>query len=690
LSGVEEKLISKDKSEQGWLKELNPQQREAVMYGEGPLLVVAGAGSGKTKTLAYRVSYLISHGIQPDRILLLTFTRRAADEMLKRAASAIKTKTPAIKSVWGGTFHAIANRILRIYAKSIGLSPDFTIIDRSDAEDFIDVIRHDMGFSKKEKRFPRKRTCLAIYSQRVNGEEDLEAVIEKYFPWCEMWHQELNALFKEYVNRKQRQNVLDYDDLLLYWYYLLQDEGLAESVGGRFDYILVDEYQDTNKVQAGILTGMRRQNKNIMVVGDDVQSIYSFRSATIRNMLDFPKQFPGTQIVTLEQNYRSRIPILETTNELIAQATERYSKDLWSDRSGANKPKFITCTDEDQQDEKVIDQILDHYEQGIPLRRQAVLFRASSHSITLEFALTRRNIPFHKYGGLRFLETAHIKDLISFLRIIENPRDEIGWFRVLQLLNGVGPATAASVIDHVRRNSFNPSSVATFKAPPAAVEEMAKLGSLMKDISRLEDEPPSVQIERICRLYLPLMERNYENPEPRAKDIEYLGKLSAGYKSRKQFLADLILDPPQSTSDLAGKPTRDEDWLILSTIHSAKGLEWDAVYLIHAADGYLPSDLSTGSTQEVEEELRLAYVAMTRARDFLYVLWPLRYYIRHYGLSGRHGFAQRSRFITDKVLRTMDEEEFGKSEVEVDTSITDNIGGDIAAHIRDMWKRSTP
>jgi DNA helicase-2/ATP-dependent DNA helicase PcrA len=678
---MQQKKVKRD-----WLADLNHKQLEAVTHMDGPLLVVAGAGSGKTRTIAYRVSYLISKGIAPERILLLTFTRRAAEEMLRRAAFVIPSGNSATSQVWGGTFHSFANRILRMYSQAADLPPDFTIIDRTDSEDLLDVIRNDLAFSQKESRFPRKSTCLAIYSRRVNGNEELETVLKKDFPWCEMWIDELKALFREYVSRKQRQNILDYDDLLLYLYYLLQDENIAESIGGRFDHVLVDEYQDTNRIQAGILIGLRRKNHNIMVVGDDAQSIYRFRSATVRNMLDFPQQFPGTKIITLEQNYRSIQPILSTTNRVIAQAKERYSKDLWSERKGDQQPRLITCVDETNQDDEVIRLVLNHYEQGIPLHKQAVLFRAASHSNSLELALTRRNIPFHKYGGLRFLETAHIKDLISFLRIVENPRDEIAWFRVLQLLNGVGPVTAASAFDHIRNSAFNLSSLTYFKAPPAARKEIAEFSSLLKDLAKLGDENPSVQIERIRHFYKPLLWRNHENPEPRENDIEYLSVLAAGYNSRRQFLADLILDPPTSTGDLAGPPIKDEDWLVLSTIHSAKGLEWDVVYIIHAADGCLPSDMSTGSDEEIEEELRLTYVAMTRARDFLYVLWPQRYYLRPFGLSDRHNYAQCSRFFSDEVIETMEEMAIARQVGPEDIGIERGRKGDIAKRIRYMWE----
>jgi DNA helicase-2/ATP-dependent DNA helicase PcrA len=636
-----------------WLAELNPQQRDAVTHGDGPLLVVAGAGTGKTKTLACRVSYLLSQGVAPERILLLTFTRRAAEEMLKRASSVSTLDYAITRRVWGGTFHSVANRLLHMYASAIDVSPDFTILDRSDAEDLLNVVRNDLGFSTNEKRFPLKKTCLEMYSRRVNGNDTLEQVLKEHFPRYAMWQNELKTLFREYVTRKQNRNVLDYDDLLLYWYSLLQEESLAKAIGGRFDHILVDEYQDTNAIQAGILQGMRAQSTSITAVGDDAQSIYSFRSATVRNMLDFPARFPGAKIVTLEQNYRSVGPILQTTNRLIAQSHERYAKDLWTARDGGQKPQLITCADEDDQDRAVIDRVLEHRERGTPLHKQAVLFRAASHSGSLELALTKRNIPFHKYGGLRFLEMAHIKDLICFLRIAENSRDEVAWFRVLQLLDGVGPVTAAAAFQHLADDGYRPSSLLTSRAPAASREGMAGLSYLVDGLAKAE-ESPSAQIEQIHQFYRPILERTYDDPRPRSNDIEHLAQLARRCQTRREFLSELVLDPPVSTGDLAGPPTKDEDWLVLSTIHSAKGLEWDAVYLIHASDGNLPSDMSTGTDEEVDEELRLTYVAMTRARDFLYVVWPLRYYNKSAGISDKHSYAQCSRFFTREVVATMD------------------------------------
>ena len=668
-----------------WLDELNPPQKKAVMHGGGPLLIVAGAGSGKTRTLAYRVAYLITQGVDPERILLLTFTRRAAQEMLKRAEGVITKGASAGGKVWGGTFHATANRLLRIYAKVVGLDPDFTVMDESDAEDMMDVIRHELNLSGKDRRFPRKSTCLNIYSRCVNGAEDLHPVLARDFPWCDMWEKELKQLFQKYVERKQEQNVLDYDDLLLFWLEMLADREVAEKVGGRFDHILVDEYQDTNIIQAGILQRMRQTNSNITVVGDDAQSIYSFRSASVRNMLDFPKQFPGATVVTLDQNYRSVPPILETTNRVIAQAKERYTKDLWSTRQGGQRPKLVTCKDEDQQDQYVVERILEHYEQGIPLKKQAVLFRAAHHSDSLELVLTKKNLPYHKYGGLRFLEAAHVKDLIAFLRIVENPRDQMAWFRVLQLLEGVGPSTAARAIQHVNRHAADPRSIQSFDAPPSAADGMTKLGRLMEELYRPQENNPASQVERIRKFYDPIFQKVYENPKVRVNDLANLERVASGYRSRKQFLTDLALDPPTSTSDLAGPPYKDEDWLVLSTIHSAKGCEWDVVYVIHASDGCMPADLATGSAEEIEEELRLLYVAMTRARDFLYITWPLRYYSRWSRVTDHHMYAQRSRFLSQAVCESLEPVQINQQDAG-DQAAGGRAKEDILSRVKSRWK----
>ncbi|MGC9529808.1 MAG: ATP-dependent helicase [Candidatus Bipolaricaulaceae bacterium] len=636
-----------------WLAELNPAQREAVTHGEGPLLVIAGAGTGKTRTLAYRVAYLIAGGVAPERILLLTFTRRAAEEMLRRAGGVIRQTAAVREQVWGGTFHSIANRLLRVHAGRIGLNPEFTVLDQADAEDLMGMVRHDLGLASRDRRFPRKGTCLAVYSRTVNGTEGLSAVLAHHFPWVAGWEEELHTLFRRYVERKQRLNVLDFDDLLLYWREMVSDPQLAGRLSDLFDHILVDEYQDTNRLQALILQGMRTGRDNLTVVGDDAQSIYAFRAATVRNILDFPSQFPGTRIVTLEENYRSTMPILETANALIAAARERYTKSLWSRRRAGLRPALVTCWDEGSQDDFVVSQVLALYEEGIPLRRQAVLFRAAHHSASLEVELARRGIAFHKYGGLRFVETAHIKDALAFLRVAENPRDELAWFRVLRLLEGVGPATASRALEHVYAAGGDPRRIGQFPGPRAARGDLARLGDLF---GRLVTEPPlPAQLELVRRFYEPFVERTYDHPQARIRDLESLEQIASAYRSRRSFLADLQLDPPRSTADLAGPPHEDDDWLVLSTIHSAKGCEWDAVYVIHAADGFLPADLSAGSAEDIEEELRLTYVALTRARDRLFVTWPLRYHYRRRRASDDHGYAQLCRFFTHEVRATMDE-----------------------------------
>ncbi len=671
-------------TEHGYLKELNPRQQEAVTHGNGPLLVVAGAGSGKTRTLAYRVAWLISRGVSPERIMLLTFTRRAAREMLGRAASVLGVKAGITSEVWGGTFHATANRLLRIYGKTIDLAPEFTIMDQSDAEDMLQVIRHKVIDPGLKGRFPRKSTLLAVYSRRMNSGEELESILQKWYPWCRRWKEELKKIYREYVRLKQQRSVLDYDDLLAYWRFLVSETAAGKVIEERFDHILVDEYQDTNRLQADILLGMRKNNRNIMVVGDDAQSIYSFRAATVRNMLDFPEIFPGTRVVLLEQNYRSSEPILRTTNNIISQVENRFSKTLFSTRKGCDLPQIITCGDEAHEAETVIAKVLEHYEQGIALHEQAVLFRAGSHSAALELELMKKEIPYRKWGGLKFLEAAHVKDFISFVRLLENPRDEISWFRVLQLFEGVGPSTASAVYEFVSTRQFNGAAVADAPLPSKTRLQLGPLGRLFE--STVPGEELAAQLDRVNRLYLPLLESNYENPSPRRNDIEHMIELAGSYSSRSRFLAEITLDPPNSTSDFAGPPSREEDFLILSTIHSAKGCEWDVVFLIHAADGCLPSDMATGSGEEIEEELRLAYVAMTRARDRLYVTWPMRFYSHPQGFSDGHVYGQCSRFFTREVLATMECIAAPGNRERKEAAVENPGTADIREKMRDLWE----
>ncbi|NUQ65860.1 MAG: ATP-dependent helicase [Pirellulales bacterium] len=548
--------------------------------------------------------------------------------------------------VWGGTFHAIATRLLRRYGASIGLDPNFTIHDRADSEDLLNVVRTDLGLARTDKRFPKKGTCMAIYSRCVNAREKLPQVLQERFPWCDEWAEELKQLFDAYVDRKEATAALDYDDLLLYWHGLLADPTGGESLRKRFDCVLVDEYQDTNRLQAEILVQLCPEGRGLTVVGDDAQAIYSFRAATVRNILDFPKQYPGTTIVRLEQNYRSTSPILAATNEVIRFSPERYPKDLWSHRSEGERPLLVTCESEDDQTEFVVRKILEHREAGVDLRRQAVLFRASHHSILLEAELSRRNIPFHKYGGLKFIETAHVKDLMAFLRLAENPRDLVSGTRLLGFLPGIGPRKARQLMDTLIGAGGNFQVWRDWRPPAASAQRWPNLVELVHDLSRAKGDLPG-QIHRVRKFYEPLVAELYDNPRPRCRDLEQIEQIASRYADRRTMLADITLDPPSSSQDLAGPPLLDDDYLVLSTIHSAKGLEWDAVYVLHAADGNIPSDMATGNSEEIEEERRLFYVALTRAKNSLVVCHPLRYYHYPTTFSDRHGYAQLTRFLPE-------------------------------------------
>ncbi len=636
-----------------WRKELNEQQLRAVTHGDGPLLIIAGAGTGKTRTLAYRVAYLIQQGVSAERILLLTFTRRAAQEMLTRARALCQGDSAF--QVWGGTFHAVANRLLRIYGEAVNLEPDFTVADESDAADMLGAIRADLGYSCKEKRFPRKATIRSIYSRMVNSREPLARVLEKEYPWCTEAEDGLKKIFSQYSKRKQERRVLDFDDLLLFWRFVLDVPEVRERMGVQFEHVLVDEYQDTNVIQAGILQALRAENRNITVVGDDAQSIYMFRGATVRNILEFPEQFPNTTIVTIEENYRSVQPVLDVANEVMEQARFKYTKNLWSNRKSGQRPVLTTCMDEMEQCRLVCDEVLEHLEQGTRLQEQAVLFRAGHHSDALEVELARRNIPFHKYGGLKFVEAAHVKDLVALLRVLENPRDDLSWFRVLEMMDGVGPKTARRVVKYLHEHESKISSLADCQVPAAAGEQFAVLVDVLSSLQHAGRKlEVAAQIERLRHYYEPLLERLYDNPVPRQRDIEQLEGIARRYASRRDFISDLALDPPRSTADLAGPPHKDEDFLILSTMHSAKGCEWKAVYVIHASDGMIPSDMAITDEEGVEEERRLFYVAITRAMDRLYIFFPLRYYMKRYRLGDSHLYAQLTRFLPDRVTGLLD------------------------------------
>jgi DNA helicase-2/ATP-dependent DNA helicase PcrA len=624
--------------------ELTDQQRAAVDHDGGHLLIVAGAGTGKTTTLASRVAALIARGTSPERVLLLTFSRRAAAELLRRAEAF--AGHDITRRVWGGTFHAVGNRVLRRHGRLLGLDPDFTVLDQADAADLMALVRSELhahdGVAPAERRRAKKDAMPAILSRVVNTATPLSTVLHDTFPWCADEQAELKATFEAYTARKRGIQVLDYDDLLLCWSALVRHPEAAAALD-QFDHVLIDEYQDTNALQAEIVDALARGGATITAVGDDAQSIYGFRNATPRNILDFPERF-SARVAVLDRNHRSTPSILAATNAVIVEAKERHDKTLWSARRDGPRPALVQCSDEGAQSAAVCSRILEQHERGVALRAQAVLFRAAHHSDLLELELSARRIPYVKYGGLRFLEAAHVKDLVCLLRLVMNPNDELAWFRVLQLIDGIGPSTARRLAP----------LGGTIDAP--GTEEL--LDTLREARQLAHRESPAVCVERLRVWLEPLVERHYANASARIHDLDALTTAASTAPTLERFLTELVLDPPSSTGELAGPPALDDDWLTLSTIHSAKGCEWDAVHVIHLADGSLPSDMATGHDDEIEEERRLLYVAMTRARDRLWCYVPLRY---HVGLGrarydDRHSYAQRSRFLTDSVVATMDRE----------------------------------
>lgn len=628
------------------LDDLNAEQRAAVEHGLEPLLVIAGAGSGKTKTLSHRVAHLVANGADPSRVLLLTFSRRAASEMIARVG---KVMAGDVRIPWAGTFHAIGARLLRELAPVIGIDAEFTIHDRADSADLMGMVRQDLGIATTAKRFPMKGTCLAIYSRVVNADEEIGDALAAAFPWCREWEGELKRLFAAYVEAKQKQNVLDYDDLLWLWAEAMKEPALAAEVGGRFDHVLVDEYQDTNKLQARILLAMKPDGRGLTVVGDDAQSIYSFRAADVRNILDFPGAFsPPARLVTLEQNYRSTAPILAASNAVIDLAAERFTKNLRTARAGGGAPKLVSVRDEAAQACYVAECVLEARERGLALTQQAVLFRAADFSAPLELELARRDIPFVKFGGLKFLEAAHVKDFLAILRWAQNGGDRIAGFRTLQLVTGVGPARAARILDAVDEKGVY--GVVRNTAPPAgAGEAWEGLKEMLGALGGASAWPGDLDL--VARWYGPVMNERYEDARVRAGDIEQLQRIGATFGSRASFLTELTLDPPNSTSDESGPARKDDDYLILSTIHSAKGQEWRNVFVLNVVDGCMPSDLGAGSTAELEEERRLLYVAMTRAKDELHLITPQRFYHTQQGKGGdKHVYAIRSRFIPSGIL----------------------------------------
>ena len=651
-------------SEPDWLGELNEQQREAATApSERPLLILAGAGSGKTATLSARVAWLIVQGLAPERILLLTFTRRAAAEMLTRTRALLERAGIAVRGrVVGGTFHAVAWRLVRLYAESLGLPPRLSVLDAGDSADLLDLVREELGYAESGKRFPRKATLADIYSRTVNAQLPLSEVLVEQFPWCEPYSDEIGRIFSRYGRRKREAQALDLDDLLLYWRALATHEAAGARLAAMFDHLLVDEYQDVNALQVDVVRALRRENRGLTVVGDDLQAIYGFRAASAEHILGFPGLFPDTSTATLERNYRSTQPILDLANAVAAQAERSHPKRLRSARGAGPRPQLVFCRDEAEEATAVAERVLAEHERGLALRVQAVLMRTAHHSDLLELELGRRRVPYVKYGGIRYLEAAHVKDFLSLLRLVGNPADQVSWFRILQLLEGVGPRIARRILDALELEFATlPAQWATVRAVPDAVRGDG--ATLIEALAAAAaSAAPGTQAELLEHALAPFIRRRYPDAEPRLHDLAILTASAAKASSLEQFAAELALDPPQSSADFAGPPNLDEDYLILSTIHSAKGLEWDVVHLIHASDGNLPSDMALSSREGLDEERRLLYVALTRARRGLNVYVPVRYFHHPLGVDDASGLGKTSRFLTDDVQSLCDVVQQGESQ----------------------------
>lgn len=616
---------------------LNPQQLAAVTAGEGPSLVIAGAGSGKTRTLVYRVAYLIDSGVDPSQILLLTFTRKSAQQMVERAGDLIGGRS---QRVCGGTFHSVANLLLRRYGRSIGIEPGFTILDRGDAEDLIALVRSQLGLNEKDKRFPRKGTIMEMLSKCENTLRSLDEIITEEFGHFADHAEDLGRLQKAYQAAKRQKQLLDYDDLLVMLrQLLLLDDSARTTISRQYRHILVDEYQDTNRLQAEVIRQLATSHNNVMVVGDDSQSIYAFRGATFKNIMDFPVLFPGTAIYKLEENYRSTQPILNLANCIIDEAAEKYTKRLFTRKIDGPLPALVEAAGENAQSRFIAQKILELREEGVPLSEVAVLFRSSFHSFDLEIELSRKGLPFIKRGGVKFIETAHVKDLLAHLRVLANPLDTVSWNRVLMLVEGVGPKKAHDLLASLVQadHPYDILRGVSGRSGPG----LKNLANTLQSLSGSRDMKPAEQVNHIYEYYLPILKEHYDDYPKRTRDLDHLHTIAEGYPGVDTFLADLALEPPDGSAVDVEGPDRDDERLVLSTIHSAKGLEWQCVFVIWVVDGKFPSMYSFVADDELEEERRLFYVSVTRAKRHLFLTYPINVYDKTSGML----LSKPSRFL---------------------------------------------
>ncbi len=619
--------------------ELNPAQYEAVSSTEGAYLVIAGAGTGKTRTLVYRVARLIEMGINPKSILLLTFTRKAAREMMNRAAILLDNRCSKIN---GGTFHSFANLTLRKYSKLIGLDSGFTILDQGDSEDVINLIRAQLNLIKLKKRFPNKQTIAKVISLSVNTGKTIEDILIEEFPHFAEHLEKINDISKIYKNYKKLSVLLDYDDLLIYLRDFLNDPIKSQALTRTINYVMVDEYQDTNKLQADIVQGLAKHNNNVMVVGDDSQSIYSFRGANFKNIMQFPQLFKDVKLIMLEENYRSTQEILDFGNHVIEAAIEKYPKHLFTRKNGGDLPAIIASTTENMQSRFIVDRILELREENVSLNDIAVLFRSSFSSFDLEIELNKANIPYQKFGGMKFIETAHIKDVLAFLRIAENPKDIVSWYRVLLLHEGIGPKRAQDLIEKITSGEVNIKSHPEKTLDKNYKENIFNLFLCLYKIHTSRQLPTEIS-EIVVDYYEPIFKTKYDDYNKRKKDLEIFINITENYTSLNSLLSDMALEPPiESLADIS-EEDKENEVLTLSTIHSAKGLEWHTVFIIHAVEGFFPSSMSYDKIENLEEERRLMYVASTRAKQNLYISYPMNIFDRHNGMT----LSKPSRFISE-------------------------------------------
>ena len=631
-------IVDESRFQIDYRNHLNTAQYEAVSALEGAYLVIAGAGSGKTRTLVYRVARLTEMGFDPSTILLLTFTRKAAKEMMDRAAILLDNRCSKIN---GGTFHSFANITLRKYAKAVKLDNGFTILDQSDSEDVINLIRGQLNLSQHKKRFPNKVTIFKVLSLSANTEKNVEDILEEEYPHFAEYTDKFLDIKKIYTAYKRKNNLLDYDDLLIYLRDFLNEfSPAAKSFLSNIKFVMVDEYQDTNKLQAEIIKGLTQVNPNIMVVGDDSQSIYSFRGANFKNIMEFPKLFKDVKLITLEENYRSTQEILNFTNHIIEHAIEKYPKHLFTRKVGGELPGIISAANENMQSRFIVERILELREEGVPLNDISILFRASFHSFNLEIELNKANIPYQKFGGMKFIETAHVKDMLSFLRIAANPADYVSWYRVLLLHEGIGPKKAQTIMDELAANHLSITSQPEKTVSKKYNDRIFNLFNLLHEI-HTKNQIPADKAELVFKYYEPLFIEKYDDWNKRKKDLEIFMNLSENYRSLDSFLSDMALEPPQDSVVDVTAEDKEREYLTLSTIHSAKGLEWHTVFILHAIEGFFPSSQSFDKLESLEEERRLMYVASTRAKQNLYVCYPMHIFDRHQGIT----FSKPSRFI---------------------------------------------